>query len=142
ELVEKFVASPYFEVTTDFPSAKLANKAMLEGDVSVILEIPPYFERQLLIKEKADLSVIINAIDGAAAVVENVYINQIVQQFNRNVLVKLSVTFDFGNHPQNIEVMTSFWYNGTLDYKPFTVPGILVLLVTMVTLFLSGMNIV
>jgi len=141
-LVEKFVASPYFEVTTDFPSAKLANKAMLEGDVSVILEIPPYFERQLLKKEKADLSVIINAIDGAAAGVENVYINQIVQQFNRKVQVQLSVPTDFGNQPQNIEVIPSFWYNGTLDYKTFMVPGILVLLVTMVTLFLSGMNIV
>ena len=35
-----------------------------------------------------------------------------------------------------------FWYNETLNYKTFMVPGILVLLVTMITLFLSGMNIV
>ncbi|HPE84112.1 MAG TPA: ABC transporter permease, partial [Aequorivita sp.] len=41
-----------------------------------------------------------------------------------------------------LESIPSFWYNTTLDYKTFMVPGILVLLVTMITLFLSGMNIV
>src|SRR5690606_1740208 len=142
ELAEKFVASPYFEVTADFPSAKLANKAMLEGDISVILEIPSYFERRLLKDEKVDLSVIINAIDGAAAGVESVYIQQIIQQFNRKIQLRSSLSTDLGNIPQNIETIPSFWYNGTLNYKTFMVPGILVLLVTMVTLFLSGMNIV
>ena len=43
---------------------------------------------------------------------------------------------------QNITSIPSFWYNNTLNYKTFMVPGILVLLVTMITLFLSGMNIV
>ena len=44
--------------------------------------------------------------------------------------------------PLNITTIPSFWYNKTLNYKTFMVPGILVLLVTMITLFLSGMNIV
>jgi ABC-2 type transport system permease protein len=44
--------------------------------------------------------------------------------------------------PQNIVTIPSFWYNNNLNYKTFMVPGILVLLVTMLTLFLSSMNIV
>ncbi len=46
------------------------------------------------------------------------------------------------NIPKSIASIPSFWYNKTLNYKTFMVPGILVLLVTMITLFLSGMNIV
>jgi ABC-2 type transport system permease protein len=42
----------------------------------------------------------------------------------------------------SINAIPLFWYNETLNYKTFMVPGILVLLVTMITLFLSGMNIV
>ena len=49
---------------------------------------------------------------------------------------------DKKNIPMNIMSIPSFWYNKTLNYKTFMVPGILVLLVTMITLFLSGMNIV
>ena len=49
---------------------------------------------------------------------------------------------DTGIQPVKIESIPLFWYNKTLNYKTFMVPGILVLLVTMITLFLSGMNIV
>ncbi|MBE9488854.1 MAG: ABC transporter permease [Bacteroidetes bacterium] len=146
ELIDTFEASEYFNVLTQFSSEKQASSAMLKGEVDVILEIPRYFERDLLKEKKTDLSVIINAIDGAAAGVENVYINQIVQRFNKNAtaeLMQLSATTN-GNQfiPKRIESITSFWYNETLNYKTFMVPGILVLLVTMITLFLSGMNIV
>ncbi|MCD6544573.1 MAG: ABC transporter permease, partial [Flavobacteriaceae bacterium] len=74
--------------------------------------------------------------------VENVYISQIIQQFNKNVQIDLMQPQDAKNKPQNIISIPSFWYNKTLNYKTFMVPGILVILVTMITLFLSGMNIV
>ena len=141
-LIDKFEASTYFNVVSSFPSEKMASSAMLKGEVDVILEIPSYFERNLLKDKRTNLSVIINAIDGAAAGVENVYINQIVQSFNKNAQVALMQPSDFINQPRNISSITSFWYNETLNYKTFMVPGILVLLVTMITLFLSGMNIV
>ncbi|MDP3311780.1 ABC transporter permease [Lutibacter sp.] len=141
-LIDKFEASTYFNVVSSFSSEKMARSAMLKGEVDVILEIPPYFERDLLKDKKTNLSVIINAIDGAAAGVENVYINQIVQSFNKNAQAALMQPSDFINKPKTITGITSFWYNETLNYKTFMVPGILVLLVTMITLFLSGMNIV
>jgi ABC-2 type transport system permease protein len=142
EFIEKFEASSYFNVVANFPSSNLANEAMLKGKVDVIVEIPHYFERDLLKDKNTNISVTINAIDGAAAGVENVYINQIVQQFNKNAKVSLLQPSGLKNIPKNIISIPSFWYNKTLNYKTFMVPGILVLLVTMITLFLSGMNIV
>jgi ABC-2 type transport system permease protein len=141
-LIEKFNASTYFNVLTDFPSEKLASQAMLNGEVDVILEIPLSFERDFQKEKEATLGVTINAIDGAAAGVENVYVSQIIQRFNKDLKVDV---FQFGqmqNQPIQITTIPSFWYNKTLNYKTFMVPGILVLLVTMITLFLSGMNIV
>jgi len=141
-LIEKFNASTYFEVLTDFPSEAIASAAMLKGEVDVILEIPRYFERDLRKEKHTNLGVTINAIDGAAAGVENVYITQIVQRFNQRLKIDLLQPSDQQLKPTNIETIPLFWYNETLNYKTFMVPGILVLLVTMITLFLSGMNIV
>lgn len=137
-LVERFSASPYFEVLYAFPSAAQGNTAMLQGEVDVLLEIPDGFEKELATRNRASLGVRINAIDGAAAGVESVYINQIVQDFNKGLLVDARVP----PGTARIENIPLFWYNQTLNYKTFMVPGILVLLVTMITLFLSGMNIV
>jgi len=142
ELIDQFKASTYFNVIDEFPSEKVSSSAMSKGEVDVVLEIPHYFERNLLKDKKTSLSVIINAIDGAAAGVENVYIIQIVQRFNKNAQADLMQPRDMKNLPKSITSIPSFWYNKTLNYKTFMVPGILVLLVTMITLFLSGMNIV
>jgi ABC-2 type transport system permease protein len=141
-LIDQFKASTYFEVVADFPSNKVATEAMLKGDVDVILEIPLNFEKDLVAEKHTDLAVIINAIDGSAAGVENGYILQIVEKFNKNIRTQLIQPSELKNLPKTITSIPAFWFNKTLNYKTFMVPGILVLLVTMITLFLSGMNIV
>jgi ABC-2 type transport system permease protein len=142
-IVKKFNASTYFSVLSDFPSNEVANDAMLNGKVDVVLEIPQYFERDLQNEKRNNLGVTINAIDGAAAGVENAYVLQIIQSLNNNLMMDLlNPTDALTIRPKNITTLPSFWYNETLNYKTFMVPGILVLLVTMITLFLSGMNIV
>lgn len=143
ELISKFEASKYFNIIENFSSKKEADLQMQTGKVDVILEIPNHFERDLITENKTNLSVSINAIDGAAAGVENVYISQIINGFNQKIQTQL---FQYNEtsyvQPINIVTIPSFWYNNTLNYKTFMVPGILVLLVTMLTLFLSSMNIV
>ena len=143
ELISKFQASNYFDVTAEFQSKKEANLQMQKGNVDVILEIPINFERNLIKQQNTNLSVSINAIDGAAAGVSNVYITQIILGYNQSIKTQLQ-TYNQGTvvQPENITTIPSFWYNKTLNYKTFMVPGILVLLVTMLSLFLSSMNIV
>lgn len=141
-LIDKFKASTYFNVLRNFPSKKNADEAMKKGEIEVILEIPRHFENNLIKNKKNDLAVYINAIDGAKAGVENVYINQIIGNYNQNILVNAYQQDSQLHRQMNVITIPSFWYNNTLNYKTFMVPGILVLLVTMLTLFLSGMNIV
>lgn len=143
ELIGKFQSSDYFIIVDNFASKKEANLQMQEGKVDVILEIPNHFERNLLTDKKSTLSVSINAIDGAAAGIENVYISQIIASYNQKIQSQL---YQYNEssfvQPQSIITIPSFWFNNTLNYKTLMVPGILVLLVTMLTLFLSAMNIV
>ncbi|WP_264559404.1 ABC transporter permease [Flavobacterium sp. N2270] len=143
ELISKFQASNYFNIISQFPSKKEANLQMQKGNVDVILEIPIYFERNLIKQQNTNLSVSINAIDGATAGVSNVYITQIISGYNQSIQTQLQ-TYNQGTivQAENITTIPSFWYNKTLNYKTFMVPGILVLLVTMLSLFLSSMNIV
>ncbi|RVT73976.1 ABC transporter permease [Flavobacterium sufflavum] len=143
ELISKFQSSDYFNIIENFSSKKEANLQMQKGKVDVILEIPNHFEHNLLTDKKTNLSVSINAIDGAAAGIENVYINQIIRNYNQKIRSQLYQYNDASFvQPQSIISIPSFWYNNTLNYKTLMVPGILVLLVTMLSLFLSAMNIV
>lgn len=143
ELISKFQASNSFKIVNQFETKKEANLEMQKGNIDIILEIPTYFERNLITDKTTTLSVSINAIDGASAGVENVYISQIIGTYNQKIQSEL-LHYNDGSliASQNITTIPSFWYNNTLNYKTYMVPGILVLLVTMITLFLSSMNIV
>lgn len=141
-LIEKFDASTYFHIATEFQSSKEATDAMAMGEVDIVIEIPRFFERNLWKQQNTDILVTINAIDGATAGVKNGYVNQIIRDFNKKHIQSLFLSATKENNPKTIQSIPSFWYNKTLNYKTYMVPGILVLLVTMITMFLSGMNIV
>lgn len=142
DLIDAFKASAYFKITAPQFSEKEGIEQMQKGKTDIIVNIPVQFNRDLQKDQKASISVIINAIDAATAGVENVYVTQIINTYNQNIQMQSKYFSENKEVAQNIMVIPSFWYNNTLNYKTFMVPGILVLLVTMLTLFLSAMNIV
>ena len=102
------------------------------------LSIPAGFEKDLNTTGQAKVQIVTNAIDGAAAALMNAYTLSIVQDYNINLLVETSGI----SAQEPIQTTWSFWYNPELNYKNYMVPGILVMLVTIIGMFLSGMNMV
>ncbi|MDV3308551.1 MAG: ABC transporter permease [Cyclobacteriaceae bacterium] len=143
ELTNKFLVSDHFTLTGVSFSGKVATDDMQRYNTDVILHIPAHFERDLVRNQQAQLLLAINAIDGAAAAVENVYATSIIQDFNENIRIRMADEVPLtSSRPKVFSVSQSFWFNPELDYKTFMVPGILVLLITMIAVFLAGMNIV
>ena len=141
-LIEKFETSKYFNISNRFSSEKEASNNLLKGSIDAYIYIPNYFERDLQKHKNNSVGVFVDAIDGAAAGVINVYLTQIIQNYSKTITTDFVQVSDAVQQPNSIDSIPLFWYNQTLNYKTFMVPGILVLLVTMITLFLSGMNIV
>jgi ABC-2 type transport system permease protein len=141
QLVSKITSSGYF-LLQDYTTSH--NKAMddIEKDQSdLILEIPAAFEKKLVKEDESTLFMAINAINGVKASLGGAYLRYIIQDFNREVRLKWIQFPKFSPEP-TIEITTSNRFNPLMNYKYFMVPGILVILVTMVGSFLSALNIV
>jgi ABC-2 type transport system permease protein len=79
-----------------------------------------------------------NAINSTTANLAYAYTSAIIKDYNIDLATKL-----IGKKvKQPIQVRYSYWFNPELNYKTYMVPGILVLLVTMIGLFLASMNVV
>ena len=141
QMIGKFQGSPFFILRQSTFSYKEAEKEMKRGNVDVILAIPSGFEKKLVKENQAKVQLVINAINGSSAGLINAYSMMILLDFNRSILIEMKNPVNVSS-PGNILVTTNFWYNPKLNYKTYMVPGILVLLVTIVSLFLSGMNVV
>jgi ABC-2 type transport system permease protein len=142
ELINKFNTSEYFKIYQFYNNQGDAKTAMQKGNIAVIFEIPNNFEKNLIRENKTDISVQIDAINGASAGVANGYINQIVRDFNKSVILKYGKINNLDSENKTINIIPEYWFNPELNYKFFMVPGIIVILVTMISFFLSGMNIV
>lgn len=143
ELIESLEASGYFTVVQTAASMQEADEAMLRGRAKVILHIASDFERTLRRERTAQIQVILNAQDGAAAGVVQAYATQAIAGFNRDIQPKfVSATGTEIRPGASIDVVPTHWFNPDLNYQTYMVPGILVLLVTMIGTFLSSMNVV
>lgn len=139
ELVHQFGASPFFNIMAQDFNMKKLERQMKQGDLEQIIVINTGFEDQLMAGEGPQVQIITDAINGSAANLMTYYASAIMMDFNQNILLQSQPLLASG---LGISTSYQFWYNAGLDYKKYMVPGILVLLVTMIGSFLSGMNIV
>jgi len=137
-LVNRFAASGFFRVIGESASADLANDALLRGDATMTLAIPHDFESSLVRLRSAPILLSVNAEKGSAA--------GIVQSYAARIVTAYAAELDAARpavrrEPAQVDVRISSWYNPTLDYRHYMVPGILVALVTLIGTLLTAQNI-
>ena len=141
QLVNKIKSSGYF-ILTDYSSSYEHSLEQIENDkADLILQIPDHFERDLVKEDEARLFMAINAINGTKANLGGSYLRTIVQDYNKQVRTEW-IQFPRFSAETQIEVTSSNWFNPMMNYKYFMVPGILVILLTMVGTNLAAINIV
>jgi len=141
QLINKITSSGYF-ILTDYSSSYEHSLEKIESDQSdLILQVPDHFEKDLVKEDEAKLFMAINAINGVKANLGGAYLRTIIQDYNKQVRTEWIQLPRFSPETQ-IEVTSSNWFNPLMNYKYFMVPGILVILLTMVGSNLAAINIV
>lgn len=141
QLVSKITSSGYFQLTGYNGSYEKSLEQIEKDEADIILEIPASFEKTLIKENEAKLFVASNAINGVKGSLGSAYLRSIIQDFNREVRLQWIQMPKFSPQTQ-IEVTSSNWFNPLMNYKFFMVPGMLVLLLTMVGTNLTAINIV
>lgn len=145
QLLSKFKASNYFDIVGQLHNIKEGEKALETRKVDAYFVLETNFEKNLFRENKSNTFIVVNAIDGAKASLAANYISNVILDFNNDFRRENIHISDIGtniNVLKNIKIDYQFWYNPELNYYNFMVPGLLVLLVALVGLFVAGMNIV
>ena len=141
QLINKMTASGYFRLTDYSPSFNQAVKMIENDQADLILEIPNNFEKTLVKENAAQILLSINAVNGVKGGLGGAYASNIIRDFNSDI--RLQWLKQPSLKPISaIDIVPRYWYNPNMNYKIYMVPGILVILVTMVGSFLAALNIV
>ncbi len=140
-IISKFNGSPFFTVKDIGFSIDKAEERLFKDKVDAIIYFKNGFGELVDKKEPAAVQVLVNAIDASAAGLYNAYITKLIQSYNQQTSAQVQA-LERTEAVQQVQSTYSFLYNPEMEYIPYMLPGILVLLITVIVLFLSAMNVV
>lgn len=136
ELQQQILSSGYFRLTEYGHDYRKSFRGLEKDASDLILEIPKDFEKGVVLRQHPDLFVAVNAVNGSKALVGSNYLQRIINTYGGS-LRKASAGVSGALRFEAIN-----WYNPYLNYNFFMVPGILVVLVTMIAAYMCSLNIV
>lgn len=143
QLQNKIASSGYFRMQGN-PASYKAGLEMIEyGVADLVLEIPAGLEKNLVRERSQKINLSVDAINGTKAMLGAAYLSAVVSDFNNNLAINTKFPITASAAPvAKINVASSNWYNSRAEYKYYMVPGVLVLLLTMIGGFITALNIV
>ncbi|MCX8056041.1 MAG: ABC transporter permease, partial [Ignavibacteria bacterium] len=142
EYIESFKASNYFNIVDYVYSQKELDYYLDKSLAIAAVVIPENFSSRLSKGELTEIQILLDGSDAYSANVSLSYIAGLTFNFNKNILIEYlnhrGVTFSF----VRIEPETRIWFNPELKSSNYFIPGIIGLLLTIMTLILTSMAIV
>lgn len=134
QLIRNFSSSGYFDIKTT-PNSADFTKRLDEGSIKVAIIIPRGFERQVSSDAGAKVQVLVDGSDPSFARVGVSYSSLIINRFSSQAtaesLYRKGVTIREGLPP--IDAKARVWYNPELRSVNFIIPGLMAIILMMVT---------
>ena len=147
-LIRKFTSCGYFTVFASIDSPDKAAQFLDKGETELFIHIPENFKKNLLSGKTAELQIIIDGTDSSRASVIMAYVNEISSDFSSLYLSKkirmnlLSRGAAGSMTKDTLTVRERIMFNPNLTSRNFFLPGILGLLVALITIMLTSMSVV
>ena len=146
--LERFTASGYFVYYTNAESPDMGAAALDRGDVDMFINIPYDFSRNLKKGKQAAVQIIVDGSDSSRSSVILAYISQITNDYSERFLEK-SVMLTMRNRGTGTVISAGgvmlnerTLFNPELKSRNFFLPGVLGLLVALITIMMTSMSVV
>jgi ABC-2 type transport system permease protein len=146
EFVEKFERSGYFQMLVYVSSYDELEKLIDNGQITMAIVIPTDFEKNIYSGKTASLQTIFDGSDGNKALIAAGYSIGITSNFAGNIINDFIERSGMKNSPFTkipaIQAETRAWYNPELVTRNYMLPGIVGLLIMVITINLTSLAIV
>jgi len=139
EMQQKFAYSKYFVNNGLLETKKEAEELMLKDEIDILIEFPLHFEKNVMTFEPTTIAITANAINSVKAGIGVGYVQAVLGEYYEDKAAELST---MRNTASKLVSTNIYWYNEQMNYKNLIVPGILVILVTLIGAYVTALNIV
>ena len=138
--IDRFATSGYFDIRYVLSDDRQIKPLMDAGKVRVGLVIPPRFAAKLAREETVAVQLLLDGTDSNTATVAQGYVTQIVNAEATRILVER--LGPKAPAPSAVDPSIRVWFNPDLKSVNFMVPGVVALILTIVTMTMTATAIV
>jgi ABC-2 type transport system permease protein len=143
KFIESFTSSGFFVIDYYADNYTQVTQNLDKGNIILALVIPKDFSKKIQRRETSPVQAIFNGSDGNTASISAGYVAKIVSGYAQSLLVDYMDKMGRKIFPVGrIEPEIRVWYNPQLLTRHFMVPGIVGLLLSIITLILTSLGIV
>jgi ABC-2 type transport system permease protein len=141
-LLSEFEGSRHFQVIAVPSSEKDVHDLMDKGKVQAVVRILPGFARDIRRGKTAAIQILVEGTNSNTASIISNYASQIINRYSNRILSERQRAGFGGYETPSLTVKSRVWFNPELLSRNYFVPGVVVNIITMVTLILTAMAIV
>ena len=139
ELIERFAASPFFKIVAEETDTRQIDQHLSRGDAWLALVVPAGLEQAVNTQGplgRSEVQLLADGSDANSSGIALAYASGLVRDFNNSIQAEKGAA----RAPFNVSLRV--WYNPELVSRDFMVPGVLAMLLLVITANLSSMAIV
>ena len=143
EFIRKFSETEYFQIDKYVTGYDELENLIDNGEILLGLIIHPNFEKNIYRNEPAKVQAVFEGSDGNTAGIAAGYLQSIVRDYASEIILNTQARTGkkFAAIP-SVDAETRVWYNPEMKTRNFMVPGIVGLLLMIITLILTSLAIV
>lgn len=141
-LIERFTASGYFTVVDNTDRPEQLGELLDRGKVTIGIQINRGFADDLRSGRQAAIQTIVDGTDSNTGTVAMDYAQRITQAFSKARATPIELTQLAQPQANPIELRSRAWFNPDLKSRYYNVPGVIAVVVLLISLLLTAMAIV
>jgi ABC-2 type transport system permease protein len=143
DLIRSFSSSGYFNIVDELAQPEEVDRYIDDGRASIAIIFPADFGHKIASGESAPLQVIADGSESNSAGIGMSYATLIVGRYSEDIVIQSLLRKGLASAiPGRVKAETRVWFNPELKSRNFMVPGVLALLLMVMTMILTSLAIV
>ncbi len=142
DFLQQFRGSRYFDLDYTVSGYHGIHRLMDAREIRLGLVLPQDFSRTIKSGDTAQVQAILDGTDANTANIIQGYVQGVVATYNQQFLTERLQAQGIAEVKTPVVAKTRFWFNEELESKNFIIPGLIVVIITMVGALLTALTIV
>lgn len=139
--IEEFSHTEYISILKYVRDYDEIDRLIDSGEIVMAIVIPLDFEKRFRSGKQPEIQLLVDGSDSTSATVAIGYVKAITYNFNREILLRELNRIGIPELVNPIEVRSRIWYNAELQSKNFIIPGLVVLIMAIISALITSLTV-